>query len=410
VTDRASLVQQFDDPAFYAGDPYPAYAELRANDPLARHPGGFRIVSRHADVLRISRDPETFCSGRGILLMDIGRDLPEIPGALLYVDPPLHTRYRELVNPSFTGARVRALEPWVRELARGLIARIEPGVPIDVVEHVTVPFPLLVIAELLGVPAEDRDRFHQWSDAMIEATNAPGGVPSGESAVLLGDFVAYLLEVFADRRAHPRPDLVTELLEAEVDGQRLEDGELLMFCIQLLVAGNETTRNLLSAGLVAFAGSPGEWTRLREDAALVPTAAEELLRFTSPVISFLRTATRPVEVGGVDVDEGEHLLLLYASANRDEAVFGDSAERFDVGRHPNHHVAFGFGAHFCLGAALARLETRVFLEELVARFGRIEVSGPVVRTPSTVIAGVTRAELAFGGPSNSTRSAGSHHS
>lgn len=396
MTDRASLVEQFDDPAFYAGDPYPVYAELRAHDPLARHPSGrFRVVSRHADVLRISRDPGTFCSGRGVLLMDIGRELPDVPGALLYVDPPQHTRYRALVNPSFTGARVRALEPWVRELARDLIARIEPGMPIDVVEHVTVPFPLLVIAELLGVPAEDRDRFHQWSDAMIEATNAPGGVPSDESAALLGDFVTYLLEVFADRRARPRPDLVTELLDARVDGERLEDGELLMFCIQLLVAGNETTRNLLSAGLVAFAASPGEWTRLREDPALVPAAAEELLRFTSPVISFLRTATRPVDVGGVDVESGEHLLLLYASANRDEAVFGESAGRFDVGRHPNHHVGFGFGAHFCLGAALARLETRVFLEEMLARFGRIEVAGPVVRTPSTVIAGVTRAELSF---------------
>ncbi len=396
MTDRASPTQQFDDPAFYAGDPYPAYAELRAHDPLARHPsGGFRIVSRHADVLRISRDPETFCSGRGILLMDIGRELPEVPGALLYVDPPLHTRYRELVNPSFTGARVRALEPWIRELARDLIARIEPGVPLDVVEHVTVPFPLLVIAELLGVPAEDRDRFHRWSDAMIEATNAPGGAPSDESAALLGDFVNYLLEVFADRRARPRPDLVTELIGAEVDGERLDDGELLMFCIQLLVAGNETTRNLLSAGLVAFAASPGEWTRLRDDPALLSSASEELLRYTSPVISFLRTATRPVEVGGVGIEEGEHLLLLYASANRDERVFGESAERLDVGRHPNHHVGFGFGAHFCLGAALARLETRVFLEELRARFGRIEVAGPVVRTPSTVIAGVTRAELAF---------------
>ncbi len=393
----ASLVQQFDDPAFYAGDPFPAYAELRAHDPLARHPAGFRIVSRHADVLRISRDPETFCSSRGILLMDIGRELPDTPGALLYVDPPQHTRYRELVNPSFTGARVRALEPWVRDLARDLIARIEPDVPLDVVADVTVPYPLLVIAELLGVPAEDRDRFHRWSDAMIEATNAPGGAPSDESAVLLGDFVNYLLEVFADRRAHPRPDLVTELLEATVGGQRLEDGELLMLCIQLLVAGNETTRNLLSAGLVAFASDPGEWTRLREDPSLVPSAGEELLRYTSPVISFMRTATRPVEVGGVVIREGEHLLLLYASANRDEAVFGDSGERFDVGRHPNHHVGFGFGAHFCLGAALARLETRVFLEELLARFGRIETAGSVIRTPSTVIAGVTRAELVFGG-------------
>ncbi|MCU1458990.1 MAG: cytochrome [Actinomycetia bacterium] len=393
MTDLAALVEQLDDPAFYADDPFPVYAELRAHDPLARHPGGFRIVSRHTDVLRISRDPEAFCSGRGILLMDIGRELPDTPGALLYVDPPQHTRYRELVNPSFTGARVRALESWVRDLARGLIERIDPGTPIDIVEHVTVPFPLLVIAELLGVPAEDRDRFQAWSDAMIRATNEPGGVPDDDSSWQLGEFVNYLLEVFVDRRAHPRPDLVTELIGATVDGERLDDGELLMFCIQLLVAGNETTRNLLSAGLLAFAASPKQWDRLREDPALVPSAAEELLRYTSPVISFMRTATRPVEVGGIPIEEGEHLLLLYASANRDEAVFGPTAERFDVGRHPNHHVGFGFGAHFCLGAALARLETRVFLEELLARFVRIEVAGPVIRTPSTVIAGVTRAEL-----------------
>ena len=180
-----------------------------------------------------------------------------------------------------------------------------------------------------------------------------------------------------------------------IDGDGLTDDELTMFLVQLLVAGNETTRNMLSAGLTALADFPEQWLRLREDGSLVKSAVEELLRFTTPVISFMRTATRDAFLGGQPIAQGEPLLLLFASADRDEAVFGPTAGVLDIGRDPNPHVAFGFGNHFCLGAALARLEGRVVLEELLARFESIERAGTVVRSPSSVIAGVRRAELCF---------------
>ena len=218
---------------------------------------------------------------------------------------------------------------------------------------------------------------------------------------LSGEMVTYLLAAAADRRANPRDDIISELGAAQVDGDRLTDAELGMFLVQLLVAGNETTRNMMSGGLLGFADTPGEWAALRSrflaaSPRSVPLAIEEMLRWTTPVVAFMRTTTRPVELGGVSLEADEPVLMLYASANRDESVFGPSADRFDAGRDPNPHVAFGFGPHFCIGAVLARLEGRILLEELLARFGSIESAGPVVRTASPVIAGVRSAPLVFG--------------
>lgn len=399
-----ALVARVADPDFWAGDPYPTLARLRAEAPVAWcDQPGFWAVSSHADVLAVSRDPHTFCSARGVLLMDLGREMPDVPGALLYVDPPEHARYRALVNPGFSTSRIRRLEGRIRERARTLLDTIPPDEPVDVVERVTVPYPLAVIAELLGVDPDDWRRFYAWSDAMIAAATEM----TDETLVALTEMATYFLDLVARRRADagdrpgtvPDPtapdDLVTWLCRAEMDGRRLGDDELMMFYGQLLVAGNETTRNLLSAGLVALADRPDEWDRLRGDPDLIPRALEELLRYTTPVISFLRTATRDVELGGEEIAAGDPLLLLYTSANRDESVFGPTAGELDVFRDPNPHVAFGFGEHFCLGAALARLEGRVFLEELIDRFADIERAGPVHRLASGVIAGVTRADLRF---------------
>jgi cytochrome P450 len=212
---------------------------------------------------------------------------------------------------------------------------------------------------------------------------------------------AYLVGVAEERRESPADDLVSVLAnvgsDPDVGGDELSEAELAMFLIQLLVAGNETTRNLLSGGLVALAERPDQWAALRSDPALVPSAAEELLRWTTPVISFMRTATAPATIRGVAVAEGDPVLLVYASANRDEEVFGPGADQLRVDRHPNPHVAFGFGPHFCLGAALARLEARVVLSELLFRFESLRLDGPVERTPSPVIAGVRHAPLVFEG-------------
>ena len=393
-----SLTSPLADPEFYAGDPFALYARLRAEAPVARNEElGFWAVSRHADVITVSRDPETFCSGRGILTMEIGAHY-DTPPTMMHTDPPDHTRYRNLVQPGFRPSFMRALEDGIRARTVALVDAIEPGVPVDVVSDLAVPLPLQVISDLLGVPEEEWPRFFRWSEAVI-----PGATdwPEEERLALSGEMVTYLLAAAADRRANPRDDIISELGAAEVDGDRLTDAELGMFLVQLLVAGNETTRNMMSGGLLGFADAPGEWEALRSrylaaSTRALPIAIEEMLRWTTPVVAFMRTTTRPVELGGVSLGSDEPVLMLYASANRDEAVFGPNAGRFDAGRDPNPHVAFGFGPHFCIGAVLARLEGRILLEELLTRFGSVESGGPVVRTASPVIAGVRSAPLVFG--------------
>jgi cytochrome P450 len=386
------------DPTFYAGDPFPLYARLRAEAPVVRNPTlGFWVVSRHADVTSVSRDPDTFCSGKGVMVFEIGNEYPT-PPTIMHTDPPDHTRYRALVQPGFRPKFMRGLEDAVRARTKTLVDRLEPGVPVDIVSELAVPLPLQVISDLLGIPEADWPRFFRWSEAVI-----PGATdwPEEERQALSAEMVGYLLAAAGARRASPSSDIISELAAAEIDGDRLSDAELAMFLVQLLVAGNETTRNMMSGGLSEFAETPGEWAALRDRAAAsapraLALATEEMLRWTTPVVSFMRTATRDAVLGEQHVSAGDPVLMLYASANRDEAVFGSSADRFDSGRDPNPHLAFGFGAHFCIGAALARLEGRIVLEELLARFGSVESAGPVERTPSPVIAGVRSAPMVFG--------------
>ncbi len=380
-----ALWAPLDDPAFYAGDPFPHYARLRREAPVVWNPQrGYWAVSRHADVVAVSRDPATFCSSRGILTMEIGVTYP-FPPTMMHTDPPAHTRYRKLVQPGFAPSVVRALEPAVRARARELVGRIEPGSEVDFTAAVAIPFPLMIISELLGITDVDYERFYLWSEAVI-----PGAtdLPDDEVQRLQEEQRSYLLNLTLQRRGRAGDDLTTVLANSIIDGDRLTDDEILMFQNQLLVAGNETTRNLLSGGVWALAERPDQWLRLRADRNLVPTAVEEWLRWTTPVISFMRTAARATRLAGVDIADGEPVLMLYASANRDKAVFGETADRLDVGRDPNPHLAFGFGHHFCLGAALARLEGRAILDALLDRFATLAPAGAIVRTGSPVIAGV----------------------
>ena len=386
-----ALAESLDDEALYGGDPFPLYARLRREAPVAWNGKlGYWAVSRHADVVAVSRDSEQFCSGRGILTFEIGVEYPT-PPTMMHTDPPEHTRYRKLVQPGFAPSVIRALEPAVRERAVGLVAALEPGAAVDFVSAVSVPFPLMIISELLGV-GDDWPRFFEWSEASI-----PGASPMTpeERAQLMAEMQEYLLEMTRARRGDPRDDLVSVLANVEVDGENLTDAELVMFLNQLLVAGNETTRNMGSGGMWAFAEHPDQWKRLVDDRSLVPSTVEEWLRWTTSVIAFMRTATRDTVVGDTPVAAGDPLLLLYASANRDELEFGPTADRFDIGRQPNHHVAFGFGAHFCIGAALARLEGRALLDALLDRFTAVEPAGEIERTPSSIIAGVRSAPLRF---------------
>ena len=374
------------DPAFLAEDPWPALERLRREAPLHWHEDAqLWTVARHADVLTVSRDPETFCSGKGVLVT--GRDNPvSASDSILFLDPPEHGHHRKLVNPGFHPRRINDLEPRVRELAAELLDGVEPGQPLDLVEALAAPLPLLVIAELLGVPSEDRGKFRIWSDAMIAAATEPTADALSKAAELY----EYFRSVLESRRSDPGDDMISVLVHGEVDGAQLTEMELLGFCMTLLVAGNETTRNLLSGGTLALAEHPDQLARLVDDRTLVGSAVEELLRWVTPVAAFGRTATRDTELAGTPIAAGQFLVLLYTSANRDEAVFGDTADQLDVGRSPNPHVAFGFGEHFCLGASLARLEARVFYEELLDRYSRVELAGEVERLRSTLMRGIDR--------------------
>src|SRR5437899_5499581 len=307
-----ALAATLEEPGFYAGDPCSQYGRLRREAPVAWNARlGYWAIAKHADVVAISRDPDTFCSGKGILTFEIGVEYPS-PPTMMHTDPPDHTRYRKLVQPGFAPSRMRALAPRVRARAEELVERIEPGIECDVVESLAVPFPLWIIAELLGIPESDWPRFYQWSEASI-----PGATdwPPEECQRLQAEMHEYLLDMTKARRGDPRDDIVSVLANADVEGESLRDDELVMFLNQLLVAGNETTRHAISGGIAALAERPEQWKRLVADRSLVGAATEEILRWTTPVISFMRTATRDTQVRGVDIAAGDPLVLLYGSAN-----------------------------------------------------------------------------------------------
>jgi cytochrome P450 len=382
------------DPATYASDVHVVLDRLRAEAPLAWNgTKGFWAVTRHADVSEASSDPARFCSAKGILVDEIGVTY-DSPPTMMHSDPPEHTRYRKLVRPGFTNAVVRQLEVLVRERTGAaldaLATKAAGGAVVDVTAELAVPLPIQLIAQLLGLPQGDEERLFRWSEAAI-----PGATdwPEEERNALLGEMTIELLGLAAARRQSPQDDVVSMLATYEEDGEQLTDDELGMFLIQLLVAGNETTRNAISGGLVALAQHPEQLDRLGDDPSLVPTAVEEVLRWTTPVTSFMRTAVEDTELGGTAIAAGDPLLLIYAAANRDAAEFGPTAGTFDVGRTPNHHVALGHGPHFCLGAALARLELAVVLEGVAARWSRLAVAAPVVHSGSSVISGIKSAPL-----------------
>ena len=383
------------DPEFWAGDPYPAFAELRAHDPVHRYEGpagSLWALARHADVQAVSKDPTTFCSGRGVLLTDLTSTALST-ASIIYKDPPEHAKHRKLVSPSLTVRRVAELEGRVRELAVDLLDAVDPSGVVDGVEALAIPLPILVIAELLGVPKEDRDTFRTWSDAMIDAASAP----TASSMRMAGELFTYIDAIVKERHATPRDDLVSVLDHGRVDGEALSAEDINMFVLTLLVAGNETTRTLIANGLAVLADHPDQRAALVADPSGIPLAVEELLRWEAPIMSFCRTATRDTRIGDTAIAEGDPVLLLYQSANRDEAVFGATADRVDLTRDPNPHLSFGYAEHYCMGAGLARLEARVLLEELLARWPEYALAGPLERLPNRLVRGVRHLPLALAG-------------
>ena len=341
--------------------------------------------------MTVSTDPATFCSGRGIITFEVGSHYDN-PPTMMHTDPPDHTRYRSLVQPAFGRKVVRTLEDSTRAQANELVAALRLDTPVDIVPPLAVPLPVQVIAQLLGLPESKWDSVWEWSEASIPGTEIYND--EARKNALNEEMYAELMRLVSEARREPKDDVISQLAAIEVDGDRLSDDELRMFLNQILVAGNETTRNTISGGLVAFAQNPEQWDRLRADRSLVNSAVEEILRWTTAVIYFVRTATVDTVLGGQPIAAGEAIMMLYASANRDEAEFGPTADQFDIGRSPNHHVAFGFGAHFCLGAALARLEVAAVLDALLDRgVTRLELVDEVGVSASNIIAGVTSAPM-----------------
>jgi cholest-4-en-3-one 26-monooxygenase len=323
---------------------------------------------------------------------------------MIHMDDPAHARLRSIVSAGFTPRMIRRLEDHVQELAAAIVDGVAgkvvegPGGPrgeCDFVTDVAAELPLQVLAELLGVPLEDRWRLFDWSNRLIGFEDPEYGSPV-DARMALNELFNYAYELAQDRRAAPRDDIVSALVTAEVEGQRLTDVEFNMFFFLLVIAGNETTRNAISGGMLALSEHPDQRAALLASLdARLPGAVEEILRWVTPVMQFRRTATRDVELGGKSISAGDKVVMYYSSANRDEAVFGPTAGVFDIARSPNPHVAFGFGPHFCLGASLARVEMRALFGELLRRLPDIEVAGPVERLQSNFINGIKHLPVRF---------------
>jgi cytochrome P450 len=374
---------------FLRPDYYDVLARLRAEAPVYEYGPGVKLISRYHDIRAISRDPERFCSSRGVLVNDPARtDAGAVAGSILHMDPPEHREWRRVLSREFTPRAIGRMEPAVRARVIALLDAIPRGEVVDLVDMLAAPLPVQVIADLLDVPDGDRADFRRWSDATIVAADGMEHLSDDDQRSIVE--IAQYLEALASAKADapPAAGLVSLLAHAEIDGRRRSPSELVVFNLSLLVAGNETTRHLISGGLLAFSDSPDQWRALAADPSLASGAVEECLRWVTPVQQFARTATRPTEVGGVPVAEDDYLVLLYASGNRDERAFGPSASMFDVTRGwatPN--LAFGFGEHLCLGAALARLEVRVLFEELIARTNGVAIVGEGEWPPSSLVRG-----------------------
>lgn len=367
------------DPQFWQAGPDRELAELRRACPVTRRPeAGFWVVTGHAEIAAISKDPATYSSARGVLIGDLKRRVAGTE-SILYVDPPRHVAMRRIVNRGFTVRRVAQLAPIIERIVADVLDAIDPAMPIDAVDAIGAPVPILVIAHMLGVPAEDLPTFRTWSDAIaIAATD-----PTDPRAMAAIDFFTYFNARLDTRTGEADPP--DDLLTAITADAELTRAEQLGFCMSLLVAGNETTRHLISGGLVALAEHPDQRAMLAEDEALIPTAVEEMLRWITPIVAMARTTTCPVTVGGAEVGADAYLVMLYAAANRDEAVFGSDADEFDVTRSPNPHLAFGIGEHFCLGAQLARLEARIVFAEVLRRWPKYRVLDGVQMGASTLL-------------------------
>jgi cytochrome P450 len=398
VVEHVHLKDRLHSPEFFVGDPYPTYRQLRATDPVCWNDvTKFWALLKYEDVRFVSSNPGLFSSAYGITLPDPAMPSAAVPGNLIFTDPPRHRQLRKLISAGFTKRQVGLLAVKIRDLVNGILVDVEPEAEFEFAEGIAAPLPTRLIAEILGAPPADWERFRVWSDACVG--NADPSIEL-DPFVAIGELFEYFQKLIAARRVDEfgrHDDVLAVLVNAEVDGQKLTDDELLQFAFLLLVAGNETTRNLIALGTLALISHPEQCQALVADPGLIPRAVEEMLRWTSPVTHMARTATEDVVIRGQSIRKGEVVVMFYGSANRDEDIFGPHAEDFDITRNPNPHIAFGCGEHACIGAQLARLEATVMFEELLTRYTRIESAGEVERMLATMVPGVKRMPIRLGG-------------
>lgn len=392
VTERERDVDIYSPDVYVQGPPHEVFERLRREQPVYRQemPDGtwYWAVLKHADVVHVAREPTLFSAWEGgVVLEDLDEEqLAGMRNMLLAMDPPGHLSWRKNLAPSFKARVIGQLEERIRTICRSIMERAAEQGDVEFVHDVTSSLPSQVIGELMGLPEEDWTRVHEWAER-----NTSGQDPdiAGDGAYEDGanpnvEMAMYAIELAGRRRTEPpRDDLMTLIMAAEVDGRPMDDIQFGSFFVQLVTAGNDTTKTMLASGLLALLDHPDQLAEVRADRSLIPGAVEEILRWANPLHYFRRTASADTQLRGVDISAGDKVAMVYTSANRDEDVF-DRPHAFDVHRHPNPHLSFGIAEHFCLGVHLARLEGRVFFDELLTRFPSIELTGEPVRTRSNL--------------------------
>jgi len=371
-------------PAFHA-DPYPYYRQLRETEPVYLSPMGLWILTAYDECVTSLRDPRFGRDGfEAILAAQYGEESEagRLPRSMLFRDPPDHTRLRALVNRAFTPRVIEGMRGQIQGVVSRLLDRVQAKGRMDVIADLAYPLPVTVICDMLGVPVDDHERIKDWSSDIIRSLDAIG-IPSDPSIVERGrvgrrGIADYFRTLLPERRRHPRADLLSSLIAAEEQGDRLTEGELLATCVLLFIAGHETTVNLIGNGLLSLLRHPDQLERLRREPALIGSAVEELLRFDSPVQRTARITNAEVELRGRTIPKGAFVVTAIGAANRDPAHFPDP-DRLDIARPDNRHIAFGFGIHFCLGAPLARVEGQLALGALLERMPRLRLADAELR-------------------------------